>query len=63
MTDPYWMLLMLHALPRDYIVWDKAGAIEFVKPGRSTVHAEFHPFSYTHLDVYKRQRLHTPCSA
>ena len=41
MTDPFWMLLMLHALPRDYIVWDKAGEIEFVKPGRSTVHAEF----------------------
>jgi hypothetical protein len=41
MTDPYWMLLMLHALPRDYIVWDKAAEIEFVKPGRSTVHAEF----------------------
>ena len=42
MTDPFWMLLMLHALPRDYIVWDKAAEIEFVKPGRSTVHAEFH---------------------
>ena len=41
MSDPFWMLLMLHALPRDYIVWDKAGEIEFVKPGRSTVHAEF----------------------
>ncbi len=41
MTDPYWMLLMLHALPRDYIVWDKAAEIEFVKPGRSTVHADF----------------------
>ncbi len=41
MTDPFWMLLMLHALPRDYIVWDRAGEIEFVKPGRSTVHAEF----------------------
>ena len=41
MTDPFWMLLMLHALQRDYIVWDKAGEIEFVKPGRSTVHAEF----------------------
>ena len=41
MTDPYWMLLMLHALPPDYIVWDKAGEIEFVRPGRSTVHAEF----------------------
>lgn len=42
MTDPFWMLLALHALPRDYIVWDKAAEIEFVKPGRSTVHAEFH---------------------
>ena len=41
MTDPYWMLLMLHALPPDYIVWDKAGEIEFVRPGRSTVHAAF----------------------
>ncbi|SFK29019.1 DUF4442 domain-containing protein [Lysobacter sp. cf310] len=41
MTDPFWMLLTLNALGRDYIVWDKAGAIEFVKPGRGTVHAEF----------------------
>ncbi|KRA21252.1 DUF4442 domain-containing protein [Lysobacter sp. Root604] len=41
MTDPFWMLLALNALGRDYIVWDKAGAIEFVKPGRGTVHAKF----------------------
>lgn len=41
MTDPFWMLLTLHALGRDYIVWDQAGTIEFVKPGRGTVHARF----------------------
>ncbi|RDZ29054.1 DUF4442 domain-containing protein [Lysobacter silvisoli] len=41
MTDPFWMLLALNALGRDYIVWDKAGSIEFVKPGRGTVHAHF----------------------
>ena len=41
MTDPFWMLLTLSALGRDYIVWDKMGTIEFVKPGRGTVHAEF----------------------
>lgn len=41
MTDPFWMLLTLNALGRDYIVWDKAGSIEFVKPGRGTVRAEF----------------------
>lgn len=41
MTDPFWMLLTLNALGRDYIVWDKAGEIEFVKPGRGTVTAHF----------------------
>lgn len=41
MTDPFWMLMAMHALGRDYIVWDKAGAIEFLKPGRGTVTAQF----------------------
>ena len=41
MTDPFWMLLALHALGRDYIVWDKAGEIVFRKPGRGTVRARF----------------------
>jgi len=41
MTDPFWMLLTLQALGRDYIVWDQAGSIEFLKPGRGTVVAEF----------------------
>jgi acyl-coenzyme A thioesterase PaaI-like protein len=41
MTDPFWMLLMMEALGRDYIVWDKAGEIEFVRPGRGRVHANF----------------------
>lgn len=42
MTDPFWMLLVLHQLGRDYYVWDKAASIEFVAPGRSDVHARFH---------------------
>ena len=41
MTDPFRMIPLLHRLGRDYIVWDKAGEIEFVKPGRGTVHAVF----------------------
>ncbi|KRG37333.1 tetrameric acyl-CoA thioesterase [Stenotrophomonas panacihumi] len=41
MTDPFWMLLVMHNIGRDYYVWDKAGAIEFVKPGRGTVSAQF----------------------
>jgi acyl-coenzyme A thioesterase PaaI-like protein len=41
MTDPFWMLLTLHALGRDYMVWDQAGEIRFLKPGRGTVRAVF----------------------
>ena len=41
MTDPFWMLLALHALGDGYIVWDKAATIDFEKPGRGTVHADF----------------------
>ena len=41
MTDPFWMIMLLHRLGRDYLVWDQAGAIDFVRPGRGTVSARF----------------------
>jgi len=41
LTDPFRMLPMMQCLGKDYIVWDKAGEIEFVKPGRGVVHACF----------------------
>jgi acyl-coenzyme A thioesterase PaaI-like protein len=52
MTDPFWMLLTMHALGGDYIVWDQAGTIEFLKPGRGTVRAGFE------LDDATLDRLH-----
>lgn len=41
MTDPWYMLLLLQRLGRDYIVWDKAANIRFRKPGKGTVTARF----------------------
>ena len=41
MTDPFWMIMTLEALGRDYVVWDKAATIDFVAPGREDVFAEF----------------------
>lgn len=41
MTDPFWMIMMMRALGPGYVVWDKAGEIEFVSPGRTDVTAEF----------------------
>jgi hypothetical protein len=42
MCDPFFMLLLLEHMGRDYIVWDKAASIQFFKPGRGTVTATFH---------------------
>ena len=41
MTDPFYMLMLLHVLGPDYVVWDKAATIDFVSPGRGTVTAVF----------------------
>lgn len=42
MCDPWFMLILMRVLGSDYIVWDKAAHIQFVRPGRSTVTATFH---------------------
>ena len=41
MTDPFFMMMMMNVLGRDYVVWDKAGTIQFIAPGRGTVFAHF----------------------
>lgn len=40
-ADPIYMLMLIHRLGPDFIVWDKAARIEFLKPGRETLHARF----------------------
>lgn len=35
------MLMLINNLGRDYIVWDKAAQIEFLKPGKTALFAEF----------------------
>jgi acyl-coenzyme A thioesterase PaaI-like protein len=41
MADPFFMLMLIENLGKDYIVWDKSASIRFRKPGRGTVLAEF----------------------
>ena len=41
MADPFYMLMYLRNLGPDYVVWDKAAEIDFVRPGRGRVWAEF----------------------
>jgi hypothetical protein len=41
MTDPFYMVMLIEILGRDYVVWDKSASIRFRKPGKGTVRAEF----------------------
>ena len=41
MTDPFYMLMLMANLGRDYIIWDKAASIRYRKPGKGAVRAEF----------------------
>jgi acyl-coenzyme A thioesterase PaaI-like protein len=42
MCDPFFALILAQRLGPGYVVWDKAAAIRFVRPGRGTVTATFH---------------------
>ena len=41
MTDPFFMLMVMECLGRQYIVWDKAARIDFIAPGKGPVYANF----------------------
>jgi hypothetical protein len=41
MTDPFYMLMLIHILGKEYTVWDKTSTIDFIAPGRGTVTAHF----------------------
>jgi len=41
MTDPFYMLMLIQNLGKEYVVWDKSATIDFIKPGRGTVFAHF----------------------
>ncbi|KGJ96889.1 DUF4442 domain-containing protein [Colwellia psychrerythraea] len=41
MTDPFYMLMLLAQLGDQYVVWDKSADIDFIKPGKGKVTADF----------------------
>jgi Domain of unknown function (DUF4442) len=57
MTDPFYMLMLMANLGRDYVVWDKAATIRYRKPGKGTVRAEFRLNDAQLADI--REKLET----
>jgi len=54
MTDPFYMLMLMENLGRDYIVWDKAATVRFKRPGKGTVKATF-AITESDLDKIRRE--------
>ena len=40
-VDPIYMLMLIHILGPEYVVWDKAAKIRFKKPGKDTLYVDF----------------------
>ena len=57
MTDAFYMLMLMHHLGNEYVVWDKAATIRYRKPGRGTVRVEFRLLDGQIEEV--RERLRT----
>lgn len=52
MTDPFYMLLLMQALGKNYIVWDRSASIHYKKPAKGTVFATFN-LTHEHIQQIK----------
>lgn len=41
MTDPFFMLMLIHILGKEFVVWDKAAHIDFIKPSQGIATQDF----------------------
>lgn len=41
MADPFYMLMLIRNLGKEYTVWDKSAHIAYLKPGKTDLFAEF----------------------
>ncbi len=56
MCDPFFMLILIEALGREFIVWDKSAQIHFRRPGRGTLRATFH-ISEERIETIRQEAL------
>lgn len=40
-ADPLYMIMLIRMLGDKYVVWDKAGLVKFIRPGKGTIKARF----------------------
>ena len=40
-ADPFFMVLLINCIGKEFVVWDKAGAIQFKRPSKDVIKADF----------------------
>ena len=53
-VDPFPMVQLINIIGKDYVVWDKAAEIRFLRPGTSDLYAEF-LYTKDEVDQIKKQ--------
>ena len=54
MAAPFYMLMLIKNLGKEYIIWDKAATVRFKRPGKDRVHAQFR-LTQEHIDSIRKQ--------
>lgn len=54
MTDPFYMLMLMNLLGKNYIVWDKSATIRYKIPAKGTVYAHFQ-VTQEQLEQFRRE--------
>ncbi|MBK9527733.1 MAG: DUF4442 domain-containing protein [Acidobacteria bacterium] len=52
-VDPIYMLMLIHILGPEYVIWDKAAKIRFKRPGKDTLYCDF-VLTQEEIDEIKR---------
>ena len=56
MTDPFYMIMLMNVLGKHYDVWDQDSHIQFCKPGKGTVFANFELSNETVANIIENTR-------
>ena len=60
MTDPFYMFMLIQNLGKEYMVWDKASRIQFLKPGKTELSAKYHLSNQLIEDIISKTKDGSP---
>ena len=60
MADPFYMVMLIEILGKEYQVWDRKATVEFLKPGKTELCAKFHVSDEVFQDILSKTKDGSP---